>query len=106
MADDATMIEPSVTEQTFVSSNDSTIAYISLYPGRAELSRLFKVTVQPGQNVVTVNGLPNGMDQSSLRVEGRGNAMIQEVVSGNMPAQYTPHTTPLLTELGTQETST
>ncbi|KAH8810168.1 hypothetical protein DL96DRAFT_1627882 [Flagelloscypha sp. PMI_526] len=99
MADDATFIESSISEQTLVSTDDSTVAHISLYPGRAELSRLFKVTVQPGQNIVTVNGLPNGMDESSLRVEGRGNAMIQEVVSGNMPVQYTPHTTPLLTEL-------
>ncbi|KAH8810143.1 hypothetical protein DL96DRAFT_554607 [Flagelloscypha sp. PMI_526] len=99
MADDATVIEPAITTQAIVSANDSTIAHISLYPGRAEVSRLFKVTVQSGQNVVTVNGLPNRMDQSSLRVEGRGNATIQEVVSGSMPSQYMPHTTPLLTEL-------
>ncbi|KAH8810172.1 hypothetical protein DL96DRAFT_1627895 [Flagelloscypha sp. PMI_526] len=99
MAEDATIIEPSFTEQTLISINDSTIAHISLYPGRAELSRLFQVTVRPGQNVFTINGLPNGIDQSSLRVEGRGNAMIQEVVSGSMPVQYTPHTTPLLKEL-------
>ncbi|KAH8810134.1 hypothetical protein DL96DRAFT_1685619 [Flagelloscypha sp. PMI_526] len=51
------------------------------------------------QNVVTINGLPNGMGRPSLR----GKTFIQKKVSRDVPAQYTLYTTPLFTELQCKE---
>ena len=50
-----------------VSADDSKIINVSLYTGRAEITRLYKFPVRTGQNLVNINGLPNVMDQESLR---------------------------------------
>jgi hypothetical protein len=49
------------------SVKDSKITGVSVYTGRAEVTRLFKFNVQMGQNQVTINGLPNVLDQDSFR---------------------------------------
>ena len=49
------------------SVEDSKITSVSVYTGRAEITRLFKFTVQTGQNQLMINGLPNVLDQDSLR---------------------------------------
>ena len=50
-----------------VSIKDSKITHVSLYTGRAEITRLFKLTIKTGQNQVNVIGLPDVLEQSSLR---------------------------------------
>jgi hypothetical protein len=51
----------------FSSIDASKIMNVSLYSGRAELTRLYKFAVRTGQNQVVVNGLPNVLDRESLR---------------------------------------
>ena len=50
-----------------VSVKDSKITSVSVYPGRAEVTRLFKFTAKTGQNQLNIIGLPRVMDQDSLR---------------------------------------
>ena len=56
---------PHVVELTSVDA--SKIINVSLYSGRAEITRLYKFAVRLGQNQVVVNGLPNVLDHQSLR---------------------------------------
>jgi len=50
-----------------VSAKDSKITIVSVYSGRAEVTRLFKFTAKTGQNQLNITGLPRVMDQDSLR---------------------------------------
>lgn len=50
-----------------ISINDGKIIHVSLYSGRAEITRLYKFPVKTGQNQVNINGLPNALDRDSLR---------------------------------------
>jgi hypothetical protein len=50
-----------------VSTTDSRILSVSLYPTRAEITRLFKLTVKHGSNRININGLPTVVDQDSIR---------------------------------------
>lgn len=50
-----------------VSVNDSTIVNVSVYSGRAEITRLFRFTAKTGQNQINIRGLPVVLDQQSLR---------------------------------------
>jgi hypothetical protein len=50
-----------------VSVKDSKIISVSVYSGRAEITRLFKFTAKTGQNQLNIIGLPRVMDQDSLR---------------------------------------
>jgi len=45
----------------------SKIIGVSLYSGRAEITRLYKFTARTGQNQVIINGLPDVLDHQSLR---------------------------------------
>ncbi|KIL55789.1 hypothetical protein M378DRAFT_45643, partial [Amanita muscaria Koide BX008] len=82
---------------------DSEIAGVSVYPSRAEVTRIFKLSVEPGQNLVKINGLPNDLESDAVRygsshrrfkydangnvrVEGRGLATIHDVTVWVMPA--------------------
>ena len=49
-------------------ADDSKIIGVSVYTGRAEITRLFRFTVQTGQNQVIINGLPNVLEHDSLRL--------------------------------------
>ncbi|KAJ8519108.1 hypothetical protein ONZ45_g3933 [Pleurotus djamor] len=62
-----------------VTSETSKIEKVSLYSGRAEVTRVYQLEVKTGQNQVKISGLPNVLDNDSLRVEGRGKATIQGV---------------------------
>ena len=53
-----------------VSVNDSKIIGVSVYSGRAEVTRLFSFSVHTGQNQVSISGLPNVLDQASFRCAG------------------------------------
>ena len=46
---------------------DSKILSISVYSGRAELTRLFTVAVKTGLNEVRIADLPNAIDQQSFK---------------------------------------
>ena len=48
-------------------SEDSRIAAVSLYSGRAEVTRLFKFEIKAGQNKVTILELPRLLQEDSLR---------------------------------------
>ena len=49
------------------SVSESTITGVSVYPGRAEVTRLFKFNLTTGQNQLNISGLPKVLDQDSLR---------------------------------------
>lgn len=50
-----------------VSVNDSKIIGVSVYSGRAEITRLFKFIVKSGLNQVCIQGLPKALDKDSFR---------------------------------------
>lgn len=52
-----------------VSVEDSKIISVSVYAGRAEITRLFKFNVKTGQNQLNIVGLPKVLDQDSLRYD-------------------------------------
>ncbi|PBK99486.1 hypothetical protein ARMGADRAFT_505399 [Armillaria gallica] len=67
------------------SIKDSKIVKVSVYSSRAEVTRHCKFTVSTGQNLVQINGLPDVLEAQSLRVEGRGDATIHDVVLSTIP---------------------
>jgi hypothetical protein len=69
---DSSDAPPSFEPINFVSADHSKIIHVSLYSGRAEITRLYKFSVAAGQNQVNITGLPNVLDQDSLRSVGRG----------------------------------
>ena len=50
-----------------VSTADSEITAVSVYSDRAEVTRVFKISVKTGQNNVNINGLPSVLDEESVR---------------------------------------
>lgn len=88
------------------STEASKITAVSVYSGRAEVTRTFKFKVKTGQNQITVNGLPNVLDQDSLRVEGHGAATIHDVSISWMPPSSPPKNSPALTALLAQREKT
>ncbi|KAG6915017.1 hypothetical protein DXG01_013899 [Tephrocybe rancida] len=64
-----------------IAGERSKIAAVSVYSGRAEITRVLKFDVKTGQNQVTITGLPDVLEEGSLRVEGRGAATIHDVSS-------------------------
>jgi hypothetical protein len=56
---------PNVIELSSVEA--SKIVGVSLYSGRAEITRLYKFAVKTGQNQVVIDGLPDVLDHQSLR---------------------------------------
>ncbi|KAG6907484.1 hypothetical protein DXG01_008774 [Tephrocybe rancida] len=79
-----------------VSVDSSKILKVSLYSGRAEITRLYKFLVKTGQNQVNINGLPNVLDRDSIRVEGRGSATIHDVTLSDIPKPPVPSTSDVL----------
>ncbi|ESK90597.1 mucoidy inhibitor a [Moniliophthora roreri MCA 2997] len=79
-----------------LSPADSKILAVSLYQNRAEITRLYKLSVKKGQNNVKINWLPWAIDTESLRVEGRGKATIHDVnLTTNPPKNDAGSTTTL-----------
>ncbi|KAJ2920688.1 hypothetical protein H1R20_g16407, partial [Candolleomyces eurysporus] len=93
-----------VNEVKFDSLTQSKIVNVSLYSNRAEVSRAYtKFKVAPGQNQVVLSSLPNLLDRTSIRVEGRGAASIQDVTISCEIAPRPPATSPKLRELQVQK---
>ncbi|KAJ7922929.1 hypothetical protein B0H13DRAFT_1980864, partial [Mycena leptocephala] len=97
MTTDPPPFEPSTIELQSVTG--SKIVAVSLYSTRAEITRLFKFAVKTGQNQVHITGLPNILEQESLRVEGRGAATIHDVTVSMAKGEHVPTSSPKLTEL-------
>lgn len=49
------------------SLKDSKISGVSVYAGRAEVTRVFRFGIKTGQNQVNISGLPNALDWESVR---------------------------------------
>ncbi|KAK7436848.1 hypothetical protein VKT23_018870 [Stygiomarasmius scandens] len=81
-----------------VSVDSSKILGVSLYTGRAEITRSFDVTLKEGSTSVNILGLPNVLENESLRVEGRGAAIIQDVSISEI-STVEMKTSPVLEEL-------
>lgn len=58
---------PAAQTIALVAADDGAIENINLYPGRAELTRIFKVLVQKGENHVDIYGLPISLVDDSLK---------------------------------------
>ncbi|KAF7360580.1 hypothetical protein MVEN_00789300 [Mycena venus] len=103
-----TTADPPAFEPTSIelqSIADSKIISVSLYPTRAEITRLYKFAVKHGQNQVNISGLPNVLEAESLRVEGRGAATIHDVTL-SMVDKPVSNSSPKLEELSnTRETA-
>ncbi|CAK5270370.1 unnamed protein product [Mycena citricolor] len=97
---------PEIVELRSVSA--SKITSVSLYPSRAEVTRVFKFAVKTGLNQVSIAGLPSVLEAESLRlgacsVEGRGAATIHDVTVSTEKGEHVPTTSPVLeTLLATQ----
>ncbi|KDQ13206.1 hypothetical protein BOTBODRAFT_175811 [Botryobasidium botryosum FD-172 SS1] len=76
-----------------VSADISTIAGVSLYGSRAEITRIAKIDLEAGQNRITITGLPSAMLEETLRVEGKGSATIHDVTASRTPAPQTQNQT-------------
>ncbi|KAJ7315018.1 hypothetical protein DFH08DRAFT_820983 [Mycena albidolilacea] len=100
-----TSADPPAFEPTSIelqSVADSKITSVSVYPTRAEVTRVYKFAVQTGQNQVYISGLPNVLEPESLRVEGRGAATIHDVtlsVADEVSQEFVPMFSPKLAEL-------
>ena len=57
--------EKGITEVTAIT--DSKIAKVNLSPGRAEVTRVYKLVLEAGANQVRIAGLPREMHRDSLR---------------------------------------
>lgn len=49
------------------STLDGTITSVNVYRTRAEVTRVFKVNLEPGMNKLVIVGLPTAMERDSLR---------------------------------------
>ncbi|KAF9492677.1 hypothetical protein BDN71DRAFT_1396345 [Pleurotus eryngii] len=70
---------------------DSKIVHVNLSPGHAEVTRMYKLSLEVGVNQVKISGLPTEVAHNSLRVEGRGAATIHDVsIAPTPPATVDP----------------
>ncbi|KAJ8522073.1 hypothetical protein ONZ45_g1288 [Pleurotus djamor] len=86
-----------------VSTTHSSISNVNLYPGRAEVTRVFNLALKQGVNQVKISALPTILDRSSLRIEGRGAATIHDVTVAPAPNDTKPATSELLQSLSKEE---
>ncbi|KXN91234.1 hypothetical protein AN958_01756 [Leucoagaricus sp. SymC.cos] len=56
------------------------VTVVTVYGGRAEVTREVRVSVETGQNnLVTVTGLTSSLDWATMRIEGRGAGTLQGI---------------------------
>ncbi|KAF8340034.1 hypothetical protein F5887DRAFT_979609 [Amanita rubescens] len=86
---------------------DSKITAVSVYTNRAEVTRCFRIHLGlAGQNQVKIRRLPNTLQDDSIRLEGRGPAMIHDVVVIPEPVPPKIETSPDLDVLVTRREHT
>ncbi|KAF8879083.1 hypothetical protein CPB84DRAFT_1852185 [Gymnopilus junonius] len=61
-------------------SDNSKIDHVSVYPGRAEVTRQFEFEIKAGQNKINIIDFPPTLQQETLSVEGQENACIHDIV--------------------------
>ncbi|KAG6812443.1 hypothetical protein H0H93_013826, partial [Arthromyces matolae] len=83
------------------SVDDSKILKVSLYSGRAEVTRLFKFSVKTGQNHRRLKN--NLLKDAIIRVEGRGNATIHDVTLSDIPKAPDTTTSEALSNLNAEK---
>lgn len=57
----------------------STISEVTVYGDRAEVQRVAKRSLEPGDYVLAFRGLPDQLDPNSVRVNGAGDALLQDI---------------------------
>ncbi|CAO4380141.1 unnamed protein product [Caenorhabditis nigoni] len=67
-------------------SRDQKISQVKVFTDRAEVRRLVKVSLKTGVNEVVLKNLTTNLTPGSMRVEGRGKAVIHDVVVKNVAA--------------------
>uniref|UniRef100_A0A1I7TFH0 Mucoidy inhibitor MuiA family protein n=1 Tax=Caenorhabditis tropicalis TaxID=1561998 RepID=A0A1I7TFH0_9PELO len=67
-------------------ARDQKISQVKVFTDRAEVRRLVKVSLKSGVNEVILKNLTQNLFAGSMRVEGRGNATIYDVVVKNSPS--------------------
>ena len=56
---------------------------VVVYMDRAEVTRLVKVKLEKGENEIVLSDVSNNIDEDSVRVEGKGEASVLDVVCNN-----------------------
>jgi hypothetical protein len=81
-----------------VSVDASKITNVSVYVGRAEITRVYTLNVKKGQNMVHIKGLPDAMDRQSLRcvissllVDSCLNRCVESKDVGMLPSTTLPY---------------
>jgi N-terminal domain of unknown function (DUF4140) len=67
MVDMSMDVPTAVHSVELIAANDGKISSISVYSAHAEVTRSFKVGLKAGSNQVKISGLPNVLNQDSLR---------------------------------------
>ncbi|KAK2467717.1 hypothetical protein APHAL10511_000012 [Amanita phalloides] len=81
------------------STTDSKISAVSVYSSRAEITRIFHAQLKTGQNRINISGLPNVLYDDSVRLEGRGPAIIHDVSTTTTPQPGKHSTSPEMDDL-------
>ncbi|KZO92057.1 hypothetical protein CALVIDRAFT_504801 [Calocera viscosa TUFC12733] len=63
-----------------IDASEHPVASVTVYQERAEVVRNVSIELEAGQSEVRISKLPTCMDESSLRVDGLGNAVIFDVI--------------------------
>ncbi len=63
-----------------VSIRDQKCVKVVVFTDRAEVERTIKTTLKQGENELIITAISNSIDRDSVRVEGRGNATVLDVV--------------------------
>ncbi|KAF9448148.1 hypothetical protein P691DRAFT_775622 [Macrolepiota fuliginosa MF-IS2] len=75
---------------------ESKVTGVTVYTGRAEVTREVKFSVETGQNKITILHLSSSLDAATLRVEGRGAGTIQGVTISMNGQPPTANASPII----------
>lgn len=80
---------------------NSEIKQVTVYKDRAIIMRTLNCKLQKGENLVTVKGLPNGINSNSLQVNGSNNLILQDIKlqSQNLAKSSNDRTKKLMTKI-------
>ncbi|KAF9534028.1 hypothetical protein CPB83DRAFT_889802 [Crepidotus variabilis] len=87
LPDTSKFLEKTQNRIDLLASEDTDIKHVSLYSGRAEITRTGTATLKEGENAIIIEGLPTLMVDESLRIEGHGPCIIHEVSISQTPAK-------------------
>uniref|UniRef100_A0A914QNZ9 DUF4140 domain-containing protein n=1 Tax=Panagrolaimus davidi TaxID=227884 RepID=A0A914QNZ9_9BILA len=64
---------------TILNAREIPIKAVTVFNDRAEINRTFTVSLKPGMNEIKLDNIPGRIDKDSIRVNGKGLAVIHEV---------------------------